>query len=180
MSEQPKLSQLEFTVQCAYCRGLVPGDEVECPRCGAPLEPTSQTIVAAEDEGLADFVERIHEKLIKAGTSGAELAFSVGCTLEVLAVGLIMVVTFFAFTKTWTVLAVILFILTLVSVLISSILAIRAREAATRSTFEREVKPEIEHFTSSHGLDEAEFIAQAAEMLPENSPVLIYSSGNSS
>ena len=168
-------SELEFTVQCAYCRGIVPGDEVECLRCGAPL-PDSTLSEVDEDEVFEDFVERIHEKLIKAGTSGAELAFGVGCTLEVLAVGLIMLVVFLAFTKTWTVLAVILFILTLISVLISSILAIRAREAATRSTFEREVKPEIARFCDFHGMSEAEFRAQAAEILPEDSPVLLYSS----
>ncbi len=176
MSNQTTASELEFTVQCAYCRGIVPSDEVECLRCGAPLPDNSLSEVD-EDEAIEEFVERIHEKLIKAGTSGAELAFGVGCTLEVLAVGLIMLVVFLAFTKTWTVLAVILFILTLISVLISSILAIRAREAATRSTYEREVKPEIERFNESHGLSESEFRAQAAAILPEDSPVLLYSSG---
>ncbi len=172
-------SRPELNIQCAYCRGIVPGDEVECPRCGAPL-PGSSLFKEAESEALEEFVDRSHEKLIKAGTSGAELAFGVGCTLEVLAVGLIMLVIFFAFTKTWTTLAVILFILTLISVLISSILAIRAREAVTRSTFEREVKPDIENFITTHGLSETEFRNQAMKFLPDDSPVLMYSSGNSS
>ena len=167
---------VELTIQCAYCAGMVPGDEVECPRCGAPLEAKS-LISGVEDETLEDFLERSHERLIKAGTSGAELAFGVGCTLEVIVVGFIMLIIFLAFTRTWTVLAVILFILTLISVLISSILAIRAREAATRSTYEREVKPEIEGFIKYQGLSEAEFRAQAAEILPEDSPILQYSSG---
>ena len=170
MSDAPPV---ELTVQCAYCRGLVPGDEIECLRCGAPLEaisPASPT----HPETLEEFVERSHEKLIKAGTSGAELAFGVGCTLEVIVVAVIILFVFLLFTKTWTTLAVILFILTLISFLISSILAIRAREAATRSTFEREVKPEIEHFTASHELSEAEFRAQAAEFLPEDSPLFLY------
>lgn len=174
MSDQTTASQPEFTVQCAYCRGMVPADEVECPRCGAPLEDNS-LVKGVEDETLEEFIERSHEKLIKAGTSGAELAFGVGCTLEVLAAGLIMLFIFFVFTKTWTILAVILFILTLISILISSILSIRAREAATRSTYEREVKPEIALFKETHGLSEDEFRVQAAEILPENSPVLQYS-----
>jgi small-conductance mechanosensitive channel len=157
---------------------MVPGDEVECPRCGAPLED-SAWIDETQDEALEEFVERSHEKLIKAGTSGAELAFGVGCTLEVITVGLIMLFIFLVITKTWTVIAVILFILTLISILISSILAIRAREAATRSTYEREVKPEIERFNSYHGLSQDEFRVQAAEILPEDSPVLQYSSRKS-
>jgi hypothetical protein len=154
---------------------LVPGDEVECPRCGAPLADSSP-FNGTQDETLEEFVERSHEKLIKAGTSAAELAFGVGCTLEILAVGLIMLVIFFAITKTWTVLAVILFILTLISILISSILAIRAREATTRGTYEREVKPEIETFNATHELTGDEFRVQAAEILPADSPVLRYSS----
>ena len=91
MSDQKTISELEFTVRCAYCRGIVPRDEVECMRCGAPL-PDSSLGEVNEAEDFEDFLERIHEKLIKAGTSGAELAFGVGCTLEVLAVGLIMLV----------------------------------------------------------------------------------------
>ena len=88
-----------------------------------------------------------------------------------------MVIIFFAFTKTWTVLAVILFILTLISVLISSILATRAREATTRTTYEREVKPEIDHFITDYGLGKDEFNDQAAAILPPSSPVLLFASG---
>ena len=170
---------LELTVQCAYCAGMVPAGLVECPRCGAPLEE-SFLIEGPRDEALEDFLERSHEKLIKAGTSGAELAFGVGCTLEILAAGLIMLVIFLVFTKTWTILAVILFILMLISILISSILSTRAREAATRSTYYREVKPEIERFNTFYGLSEDEFRVQAAEILPDDSPVLQYSSQNNS
>ena len=72
----------------------------------------------------------------------------------------------------------ILFILMLISILISSILSIRAREAATRSTYYREVKPEIERFNTFYGLSEDEFRVQAAEILPEDSPVLQYSTEN--
>ena len=96
--------------------------------------------------------------------------------LEVIAAVVIVLFIFFVFTKTWTVLVVIIFILMLISFLISSVLAIRARQAATRSTYEREVKPDIERFNAYHGLSDAEFKARAAEILPEDSPVLKYSS----
>ena len=157
---------------------MVPEGEVECPRCGAPVEG-STPLSEFQEATLEEFVESSHEKLVKAGTSAAELAFGVGCTLEVIVAGLLMVIIFLAFTRTWTILAVILFILTLISILISSILSSRARDATTRATFQREVKPEIDLFLTTHGLSEEEFNDQAAMILPENSPVLLYSSGKS-
>jgi ABC-type multidrug transport system fused ATPase/permease subunit len=155
---------------------MVPEGELECPRCGAPLEESTPASDSQEDT-LEEFIESSHEKLVKAGTSAAELAFGVGCTLEVIVAGLLMVIIFLAFTKTWTILAVILFILTLISILISSILANRARDATTRATYQREVKPDIDHFLTTHGLSEDEFNDQIKKILPENSPILLYSSG---
>ncbi len=171
-------SPMILTIQCSYCAGIVPAEEVECPRCGAPLGE-STPIPVSQEQALEELVERSHEKLVKAGTSAAELAFGVGCTLGVLAAGFLMAITFLAFTKTWTILAVILFILTLISVLISSILATRAREATSRTTYEREVKPEIDRFITVNGLGKDEFNDQAAELLPPSSPLLLFASGKS-
>lgn len=161
-------------VRCDYCRGTTPSLEGECVRCGAPLRG-DQPEITLEDTTLDDFIIAAHQKLAEAGTSAAELAFGVGCTLAVLVAGLLMVIIFFAFTKTWTILAVILFILTLISFLISSSLANRAREATIRKTYQREVEPEIDQFTTLHGLSHADFIDRAVEILPARSPVLIYS-----
>ena len=161
-------------VRCDYCLGMVPAAEVECLRCGAPLEAGAPDQVSQEMT-LAEFVEASHQKLVDTGTSAAELAFGVGCTLGVLVAGMLMVLIFFAFTKTWTVLVVILFILTLISFLVSSILATRARTATTRQTFEREIIPEIEGFIAKHGISHEEFIDQASEILPASSPLLVFS-----
>jgi hypothetical protein len=158
-------------IQCEYCRGMVPAGERECIRCGAPLKD-GQLPAPHTDLSLDDFVVTSHQKLTEAGTSAAELAFGVGCTLAVLVAGLLMVIIFFAFTRTWTTLVVILFILTLISILISSILANRAKEATTRKTFQREIKPEIEQFASLKGISQVEFFEQAAEILPTSSPLL--------
>jgi ABC-type multidrug transport system fused ATPase/permease subunit len=154
---------------------MVPAEEVECPRCGAPLDDSTQ--ISDSGEGaLQEFIENSHQKLVDSGTSAAELAFGVGCTLGFLVGGLLMVIIFFAITKTWTILVVILFILTLISFLVSSILANRARQATTRTSYEREVKPEIEEFITEYGLSQEEFNDQAAELLPADSPLLLYSS----
>ena len=158
-------------LRCVYCRGIVPAGEVECLRCGAPIQVTSPG-PALQEMSLDDFIVASHQKLVETGTSAAELAFGVGCTLGVLVAGMLMVLIFFIFTKTWTVLAVILFILTL-------ILATRAREATTRKTFEREVKPEIDQYISHRDLSHEEFLDQATEILPASSPLVIYSAAES-
>lgn len=160
-------------VRCMYCRGMVPAGEVECLGCGAPVQVFSPG-PALQALSLDDFIFASHQKLAEAGTSAAELAFGVGCTLGVLVAGMLMVLIFFAFTKTWTVLAVILFILTLISFLVSTILATRAREATTRKTYEREVKPEIDQYLSRRGISHEEFLDQASVILPASSALLIY------
>ncbi|MGW8224532.1 MAG: hypothetical protein ACWGOY_02300 [Anaerolineales bacterium] len=161
-------------IRCDYCQGMTPTLEGECVRCGAPLAGDQPEITFGETS-LDDFIVAAHQKLAEAGTSAAELAFGVGCTLAVLVAGMLMVIIFIAFTRTWTILAVILFILTLISFLISSSLANRAREATTRKTYQREVEPEIDQFTILHGISHADFIDRAVEILPARSPVLTYS-----
>jgi hypothetical protein len=161
-------------IRCVYCRGMTPAWEGECVRCGAPLAG-DQPEITLEDTALDDFIIAAHQKLAEAGTSAAELAFGVGCTLAVLVAGLLMVIIFIAFTRTWTILAVILFILTLFSFLVSSSLANRARDATTRKTYQREVEPDIDQFTTLLGISHADFIDRAVEILPARSPVLIYS-----
>ena len=159
-------------VRCAYCRGKSPAGEVDCLRCGAPIsaDPSLQEL------SLEDFIIASNQKLAETGTSAAELAFSVGCTLGVLVAGMLMVLIFFAFTRTWTVLFVILFILTLISFLVSTILATRARDATSRKTYQRELSPEIDQYASQNGLTREEFFDQAAEVLPTSAPLLVYAS----
>jgi ABC-type multidrug transport system fused ATPase/permease subunit len=171
MNNQDIIASMNLTIQCSYCRGMVPAGEEECPRCGAPLDeslPTSHS----QEEALQEFIESSHRKLITAGTSAAELAFGVGCTLEVLATIALMVIIFFAFTKTWTILVVILFMLTLISILISSLLANRARTATTRKTYEREVKPDIDRIITRYGMSRDQFNERVKEILPSDSPLL--------
>ncbi len=166
---------VDLSIQCSYCLRMVPAEELECPRCGAPLEISNKGTVDHE-AALQELIENSHQKLIASGTSAAETAFGVGCTLGFLVGGLLMVIIFFAITKTWTILAVILLILTLVSFLVSSLLANRARQATTRTSYEREVKPEINQFITEYNLGADEFNDKAAELLPGDSPLLLFTS----
>lgn len=164
---------ISSTIQCSYCAGTVPAEEVECPRCGAPLGE-STLISDFQELTVEEFIEEAHQQLVKSGTSAAELAFGVGCTLGALAGGLLMVIIFFAFTKTPTILAVIALIVVLISILVSALLASRAQKATSRSTYEREIEPEISGFIATHDINQEQFSNKAAELLPADSPLLVY------
>jgi ABC-type multidrug transport system fused ATPase/permease subunit len=160
-------------IECAYCAVRSPAGEIECPACGAPLEeghPTSEP----EEISLEELIENSNQTLVKSGTGAAELAFGVSCTLGLLIGVFLLAIIFIFFTRVWTILAVITFILAMISILVSSLLSTRANAATTGSTFEREVKPEIENYITPHGISHEEFNTKAAEVLPGNSPLLSY------
>lgn len=160
-------------IECAYCSVKSPTSEIECPACGAPLEE-GPLISEFRENSLEELIENSNQTLVKSGTSAAELAFSVSCTLGLLIGVFLIVIIFIAFTRIWTILAVITFILALISILVSSVLSSRANAATTDSTFEREVKPEIERHLTANDISWVEFNRKAAEVLPENSPLLFY------
>lgn len=166
------------TILCEYCFEMSPAAEAECPRCGAPLPLDMPVQEAAQstpgEQVLEEQIEKSHQDLIQAGTSAAELAFGVGCTLGVLIGVVLLVIIFLAITRTWTILALIALILALISFLVSSYLSTRAREATTRATYERQVAPEIDHFISTQGISQSEFNETAAEILPGSSPLLLF------
>jgi hypothetical protein len=161
------------TIQCSYCAEIVPFEGQECPNCGAPLSESTLS-GDLQEHALEELIENSNQDLIKSGTNAAELAFGVGCTLGIIAGGLLMVIIFLAFTRTWTILAVIALILALISFLISSLLASRARDATMRSTYVREIEPDIKRFVTSQGMSQKEFNHKAAQLLPDESLLLAY------
>lgn len=160
-------------IECTYCAVKSSASEIECPACGAPLDEDSQTSESRENL-LEELIENSNQTLIKSGTNAAELAFGVSCTLGLLIGVFLLVIIFIAITRVWTILAVITFILALISILISSLLSTRANAATTSSTFQREVKPEIERYLTTYDISWAYFNHKAAEVLPESSPLLFY------
>lgn len=116
-------------------------------------------------------VEDLNSYLVKSATSAAELAFGVGCTLGLIVILLLLLIVYFVITKTWTVVIVTGFIAVLISVIISSMLAIRARNATVEKTYQRTTRPEIERFIRANGLSEEEFSDLATSVLPASAPL---------
>jgi hypothetical protein len=123
----------------------------------------------AQSAGLE--VEDLNTYLVKSATSAAELAFSVGCTLGLIVILLLLVIVYFAITKTWTIVIVTGFIATLISVIISAMLATRAKNATVEKTYQRTTKPEIERLIKARGISEEQFSDLAASVLPGSAPL---------
>src|SRR4030067_2713705 len=139
------------TIQCFNCGANAPGVEDFCPACGAPLISGAKT-AQDQQKALKELVEDSNLNLIKAGSSAAEYAFGIGCSLCTLLTLAVLSISYFFITKTWTILAGIALTAILISAMVSALLAARAKTATTRTTYERVVKTEIETFIKNNGL----------------------------
>jgi uncharacterized membrane protein len=126
---------------------------------------------AEQAQSNRQVVEDLNAYLVKSATSAAELAFSVGCTLSVIILLILLVIVYFAITKTWTVVFVTGLIALLFGVFISSVLATRAKNATVEKTYQRVSKPEIERFIRANGMSEEDFTNLVASVLPESAPL---------
>jgi len=126
---------------------------------------------ADQAQSTRQVVEDLNAYLVKSAVSAAELAFSVGCTLGVIGILLLLIIVYFAITKTWTVVIVTGLIALLVGVIVSSMLATRAKNATVEKTYQRVSKPEIERFIRANGMSEEDFTNLAASVLPESAPL---------
>ena len=156
--------------QCPNCGAPVQKNAAACLACGSPLiSPGRET--ADQAQSTRQVVEDLNTYLIKSAVSAAELAFSVGCTLGAIGVLLLLVIVYFAITKTWTVVIVTGLIALLIGVIISSMLATRAKNATVEKTYQRVSKPEIERFIRANGMSEGDFTDLIASVLPESAPL---------
>jgi ABC-type multidrug transport system fused ATPase/permease subunit len=166
-------------INCPNCdAGLSAGTSI-CHECGSPL-PEGITSSDKQGKSLDELIVKSNQILVDSGTRAAEIAFGVGCTLGLIINLVLMVIVFLTITKTWTVLAVILLIISLISILVSSLLSSRAKNATTRTTYERDIKPEFDFFLSENNLSIEVVTEKAGDLLLEDSPLLAYLSSKES
>jgi ABC-type transport system involved in multi-copper enzyme maturation permease subunit len=130
---------------------------------GIQLEPALQTLI-----------DDSHQELVKTSTNASETAFGISCTLGLLASAVVFTIVFLAGTRAWTVLAVVVLISGLISVMVSSLLASRARNATLQTTYERRIRPKIERFLQTNSVTQQSLAGSAATRLPEDSPLLVF------
>jgi len=157
--------------QCPNCGASLQALAGTCPACGFPLGESRPEESASRDEALPELVENANQALATAATRAAETAFGISCSLSLILILLVLVILFFATTRQWTILAVVAFIAGLAAMMLSAILATRARNATLSATYRRSVQPEVEAYLSTSGLTRPEFDALARQQLPEDAPL---------
>jgi hypothetical protein len=127
-----------------------------------------------QDEDIDAFVASINEKLTKAGTGNAEIAFGMGCGISIIPIGILLLVLYILGLRGWVGFGLVVLIGVLLSTTISTALASRARASAMRQTYARDIEPQILQYLQEHKLERYGFQEAAVQVLPSDAPLLKY------
>lgn len=120
---------------------------------------------------LDQFADDLNEELRASGSGSAEQAFSVGCAVGIIPVGLIVFVLYIAGVVS-LILALFLALLGIVVlVAVVALLASQARDRATQRVYDEQVEPRIEAYLSNTGLSRAEFDSLLYNKLSDRAPL---------
>ena len=157
---------------CPSCGEVLQTEFAFCPTCGETLSASDEITGFIEDHGLAVFIISTNQYLSEAGTNAAESAFGLGCYIGFIPVALFIVIVFLLGLRNWIIIALVGLGAALVTTGIAALLARRARATNVRTTYHREVEPQIETYLSERSITRAEFEAAASEVLTEDAPLL--------
>lgn len=157
-------------ITCQACGARCPANFAYCPACGEALEKSS-TQGEVRPETLKGLLESSHETLVKAGSEAAEYAFGISCSLGLLGSAVLLALVFLAITRAWTSLAIIALIALLISLIVANFLALRSRQATYRTTYQRQIRAQIEQYIRENSLEQGEFQRLADVVLPPESPL---------
>jgi hypothetical protein len=127
-----------------------------------------------QTQELTALVEELNEKLRSAASSSAERAFGLGCSIGLIPVVIIAVVLY-SMRIINLILAVLVGIMSVMFLVgTASLLSSMARANTLKRTYQREVEPEINRFTSQYGLPRRQFDTLASFSLPDDAPLHIF------
>jgi len=120
---------------------------------------------------LDQFTDELNEELRAAGSGSAEQAFSVGCAVGIIPVGLVVFGIYISGVVN-LILALFLFLLGMVVLFaVLALLASQARDRASRRVYHESVEPKIEAFLSNTGLSRTEFDTLLFDKLSDRAPL---------
>ena len=120
---------------------------------------------------LDQFADELNEELRAAGSVAAEQAFSVGCGVGIIPVGLVVFLLYIAGVVK-LILALFLVLLGVVALIaVVALLASQARDRATRRVYHESVEPQIEAYLSNTGLSRKEFDTLLFVKLSDRAPL---------
>jgi hypothetical protein len=158
--------------KCPSCGSDLQAEFVYCPTCGETLPAADEFTGLVGDQDLADFINSADQHLSEAGTNAAESAFGLGCYLGFIPVAILIVIVFLIGFRNWIVIALVGLVATLFTTGIAALLSRRARETNIRTTYYREVEPQIETYLAENAITRAEFETAASQVLTGDAPLL--------
>jgi hypothetical protein len=158
---------------CPNCGANVSARQTSCPACGAPLGSENLSPEAKQD-AMRELVETSNQRLVSSGTSAAESAFGISCSLGGMASMVLLLIVFAIGGREWTLLAIVALVSILVAAGLSAWLATRAKSATIQATYEREVGPQIERYVRSNRITGLEFGVLADRIVAEDAPLRSY------
>jgi hypothetical protein len=168
MSSETQTSELK----CSSCGSVLQANFAFCPSCGETLTASDEFTGLMEDRDLAEFITTANQHLAEAGASAAESAFGLGCYIGFIPVALFTVIVFLVGFRNWIIIALVGLGAALVTTGIAALLSRRARETNVRTTYHREVEPQIETYTNERSISHAEFEAAVIEVLTGDDPLV--------
>lgn len=118
------------------------------------------------DPDFIHFVSQLVEKLNEAGRIFAEQAFSVGCSLSIIPVILVLIIAIIGGARSWISIVLTLLGELLIAVVGAIYFAYRARNKAIARVYRDEVAPEINQYIETHQITKEEFRQRALEYFP--------------
>ena len=122
-------------------------------------------------EELVGLVSDSNEKLFRAGSTGAEQAFGLGCLVVSLPLLGLVLLLYLLRAINLIGLFVSVIIVALAGAGLAALIAQKARTRAISETYKRTVLPEIERTLRQYDFPQSQFNLIAEEVLPVNAPL---------
>ena len=131
----------------------------------------TESLNSTQSAELDQFADELNEELRAAGSVSAEQAFSVGCAVGIIPVGLVVFLLYISGVVK-LILALFLVLLGVVAlVAVVALIASQARDRATRRVYYESVEPQIEAYLSNTGLNRTEFDTLLFAKLSDRAPL---------
>jgi hypothetical protein len=122
---------------------------------------------------LNDWIEALNQRLAAAGASGAERAFSLGCSTSLVPILIVLGIAFLAGARHWVSLLITLMVCLLLATVWTAFVANQATRGSIRHLYQNEIYGEIMTGLAARTLGWTEFVQQAETQLPKDAPLCV-------
>ena len=130
-----------------------------------------EALIPEQPDELPILAERLNESLRLSGSSSAEHAFGLGCSLGFTPL-LVILAILFLFRLTNLILAGILLVIGLLALIgVTMLVAQRARHNGIQRAYRTRVEAEINQYIAQNNLSRRQFDAIVSQILPDDAPL---------